>query len=78
MRENFEKSVREKRLPYVKKMKKWPKKRFTHTFFFHVGKKKTLCLLRYEIKLSPTSLWVSKFNVKSGVMVKNFKITVRR
>ena len=40
VRESFEKSVREKRLPYVKKMKKWPKKRFTHTFYFHVGKKK--------------------------------------
>ena len=42
MREISEKSIREKRLPYVKKMKKWPKKRFTHTFFFHVEKKKTL------------------------------------
>ena len=38
MREISEKSLREKRLPYVKKN---PKKRFTQTFFFHV-KKKTL------------------------------------
>ena len=44
LRENFEKSVREKRLPYVKKMKKWPKKRFTHTFYFHVQKIKSLSL----------------------------------
>ena len=41
MREISEKSIREKRLPYVKKMKKSPKKRFTHTFYFHVGKKNT-------------------------------------
>ena len=34
VREISEKSIREKRLPHVKKMKKWPKKRFTHTFFF--------------------------------------------
>ena len=37
-------------------------------------KKKTLCLLKYILKkLSPTFLWVSKFHVKLGVVVKNFK-----
>ena len=41
VRENFEKSVRETQLPYVKKMKKSPKNRFTHTFYFHVVKKNT-------------------------------------
>ena len=41
MREISEKSIREKRLPHVKKMKKLQKKRFTHTFFFHVEKKNT-------------------------------------
>ena len=45
MRENFEKSVRETQLPYVKKVKKSPKNRFTHTFYFHVVKKKTLHLV---------------------------------
>ena len=40
VRENFEKSVRETQLPYVKKVKKSPKNRFTHTFYFHVVKKK--------------------------------------
>ena len=40
VREISEKSIREKRLPYVKKLKKSPKKRFTHTFYFHVQKKK--------------------------------------
>ena len=34
MREISDKNMREKRLPYVKKTKKWTKKRFTHTFFF--------------------------------------------
>ena len=34
LREISEKSLREKRLPYVKKSKKRPKNRFTHTFFF--------------------------------------------
>ena len=29
-------------------------------------------------KLSPTFLWVSKFDVKLGVMVKNFKFTAGR
>ena len=41
VRENFEKSVRETQLPYVKKVKKSPKNRFTHTFYFHVVKKNT-------------------------------------
>ena len=41
VREISEKSIREKRLPYVKKLKKSPKKRFTHTFYFHVQKKNT-------------------------------------
>ena len=29
-------------------------------------------------KLSPTFLWVSKFDVKLGVVIKNFKITAGR
>ena len=45
VREISEKSIREKRLPYVKKMKKWPKKRFTHTFFFSRRKKKRWLLI---------------------------------
>ena len=28
--------------------------------------------------LSPTSLWVSKFDVKLGVVIKNFKFTAGR
>ena len=47
MREISYKSLREKRLTYVKKMEKRPKNRFTHTFFFHVEKKKTL---DYEVR----------------------------
>ena len=31
-----------------------------------------------KYKLSPTFLWVSKFHVKLGVVVKNFKITAGR
>ena len=45
VREISEKSIREKRLPYVKKLKKSPKKRFTHTFYFHVGKKTLLAIV---------------------------------
>ena len=41
VREISSKSLREKRLTYVKKMKKRPKNRFTHTIFFHVEKKNT-------------------------------------
>ena len=43
MREISYKSLREKRLTYVKKMEKRPKNRFTHTFIFHVEKKNTVC-----------------------------------
>ena len=39
VRQISEKSLREKRLPYVKKIKKGPKKRFTHTFFSRTKKK---------------------------------------
>ena len=49
VRENFEKSVRETQLPYVKKMKKSPKNRFTHTFYFHVVKKNTAPPLHPQI-----------------------------
>ena len=41
-REKLQKSVRESRFLYVKKLEKIPKNSFTHTFDFHVGKKKTL------------------------------------
>ena len=36
------------------------------------------CTYMYPQKLSPTFLWVSKFDVKLGVVVKNFKITAGR
>ena len=42
MREESGKSVRESDFLCVKKLQKRPKKRFTHTFGFHAGKKKTL------------------------------------
>ena len=31
-----------------------------------------------KLKLSPTFLWVSKFDVKLGVVIKNFKFTAGR
>ena len=49
-------SIREKRLPCVKKMKKSPKKRFTHTFYFHVGKKNTACDCSSLFSLRPCDL----------------------
>ena len=39
-RENLQKSVRESDFLSVKKLKNWPKNRFTHTFDFHAEKKK--------------------------------------
>ena len=56
VREISEKNIREKRLPYVKKMKKSPKKRFTHTFYFHVGKKNTACDCSSLFSLRPCDL----------------------
>ena len=40
-REKLQNSVRESDFLYVKKLKKRPKIRFTHTFDFHVEKKNT-------------------------------------
>ena len=58
VRENFGKSVREKQLPYVKKMKKTPKNRFTHTFYFHVVKKKHCVSLLYRMILQIGLSWL--------------------
>ena len=54
---------------------------FTGTVFFFTGKKKHCIYIYtwiYTKKLSPTFLWVSKFHVKLGVVVKNLKITAGR
>ena len=61
VREVSEKSIREKRLPYVKKNEKKAKKRFTTLFFFTWSKKtlsKTLVksLLKILNKLAPSAL----------------------
>ena len=37
-----------------------------------------ICTYIHTKKLSPTFLWVSKFHVKLGVVVKTFKITAGR
>ena len=41
IREKLQKSVRESDFLYVKKLEKRTKNSFTHTFYFHVGKKNT-------------------------------------
>ena len=61
MREVSEKSIREKQLPYVKKIKKKCQKNVSRHFFFHVIKKtlsKTLVksLLKILNKLAPSAL----------------------